>query len=82
MPAMSLQGTRIFVLAWGSGGGKFLGQRSSPLVMAVVWTRMRCSLAVKLGVGTRWLEIMITFVFILSGWRMASWKRGSAMFLY
>lgn len=69
VPATSLHGTRTFVLP--AGNGKFLDQSNSPFVMAVACTRTRCSSESKSGSGVGWLVIMVTFVLILSGCRMA-----------
>jgi len=77
VPAMSLHGTRTFVLP--AGRGKYLDQSNSPFVMAVVCTRMRCSSAAKSGVGVGWSEIMVTVVLILSGCRMAFCVLGIAI---
>ena len=80
VPATSLQGTRIFGSTVESlGKGKFLVQRSSPLVMAVVCTRTRCSLEEGFGVGTGWSVIIVTAVLWGSGWMMAFWVLGSAI---
>lgn len=51
VPAMSLQGTRSLLV--GIFGGKFLGQRRSPLQGDVAWTWIRCSvvLGVIWGIG-------------------------------
>ena len=80
VPATSLQGTRILgstVESWRKG--KFLVQRSSPLVKAAVCTRTRCSPEEGFGVGTGWSVIIVTAVLWGSGWRIAFWVLGRAI---
>ena len=55
-----------------------MGQRSSPVVIDVVRTWMRCSFRLKLGEGTGWLVISFTAVLVAEGWRIARWVVGRA----
>lgn len=52
MPATSLQGTRVLTAANSGGMPKFLVQSNLPLVIAVVCTRIRCSVVDGFAVGT------------------------------
>lgn len=79
VPATSLQGTSVLTAAAAGGMGKFFVQRSSPLVIAVVCTRMRCSLVNGFAVGTGCSTVMITAVDSMSGWTIAFWVLGTAI---
>jgi hypothetical protein len=66
VPDMSKQGTRLLLL--GFVGEMFLGQRSSPLVRAAKWTRIRWSVELDAGTRRGWV-VRIRVFEDGSGWR-------------
>lgn len=52
--------------------GKFFVQRSSPFVIAVAWTLIKCSDEFGFGTGTGSV-VRVTSMEFLSGWRIAFW---------
>lgn len=73
---MSQQGTHS--LEVGSGGGKFLGHRRSPLQGDMAWTRIRCSSELGRAVGTG-SSVRMRVSDDVSGWRSARVEHGIDM---
>ena len=72
VPDMSKQGTSE--LSFEVGEMSFI-QRSSPLVRAAAWTRIRCSVELGAGIGRGWVVRIIVFE-DGSGWRRDFIVRG------